>query len=421
MDATTPTTKLDAYIQSSVQQLLRGKDGRQEDSLLFLGNWHGAYPAALVVDPALSATDVRVYLFIKHHALEQSRGPTAFPSWDLICNRLRISRATLAQSLVRLRMTRWLSLCRSVRDEQGRFRGSVYALHDEPVSLMDALYLDPGYMELVEGMAHGHPDQRTTAAARAVLAGIEDDIQGGSESAEQPNSIDRRLCAVEAVSTGTGRFYGVVVDYLKPSSKTELGQTPSSKIELGPDQPSSKIELGGQVIEKQGSSKIELGDSGSSSSSNKTTTTTTTGDAGEKDGPPMRWPKMLTDNERRLIARWLKTIPGNYRQQVLDALELRLRAIEQGAPPLRYGPIPYLKRLCERVRDGTFEPVDLPEATKDAAGAAEDGSGSPPAQASALRGEIEALEQLARAASSDDTRDALRRQIQRLQARLGHE
>jgi len=77
-----------------------------------------------------------------------------------------------------LRMTRWLTLCASIRDAQGQFRGNVYALHDEPLPLIDTLHLDANYFRFVEqSLTHHHA--RVCRVATAVLDSLDEDILAG--------------------------------------------------------------------------------------------------------------------------------------------------------------------------------------------------------------------------------------------------
>lgn len=49
-----------------------------------------------------------------------------------------------------LRLTRWLSLVRRRRDPRtGRLLGNLYVLHDTPLTLFEAVQLDPDYFELL--------------------------------------------------------------------------------------------------------------------------------------------------------------------------------------------------------------------------------------------------------------------------------
>jgi hypothetical protein len=60
------------------------------------------------------------------------------------------SRETIARVLMMLRLTRCLSLANRGRDQvSGRLQGSLYVLHDEPLTPAEAMELDQDYLELV--------------------------------------------------------------------------------------------------------------------------------------------------------------------------------------------------------------------------------------------------------------------------------
>ncbi|MDJ1447565.1 STY4528 family pathogenicity island replication protein, partial [Pseudomonas aeruginosa] len=68
-------------------------------------------------------------------------GLTAFPTYEQLRPYLGMqpgkiaSRETIAKALTVLRLTRWLSLGRRLRNDlNGQVQGNVYILHDEPVS-----------------------------------------------------------------------------------------------------------------------------------------------------------------------------------------------------------------------------------------------------------------------------------------------
>ena len=124
---------LDAYIDASVQQLLSAPpngDNRQ-DTLVYLGNWHVALARILLQDPVLRPEDKIVIMNIMVSA--SPGAAAAFPSYKLLGEKANIrGRATIADAITVARVTRWITLCRRVRDAKGRWRGNIYALHDEP-------------------------------------------------------------------------------------------------------------------------------------------------------------------------------------------------------------------------------------------------------------------------------------------------
>ena len=77
---------------------------------------------------------------------------------------VRVSRATLARAVTVLRLARWLPLCASVRDTQGRFQSNVYALQDEPLPLAETLRADEHYVRFAEeARTHRHAHVRKLA------------------------------------------------------------------------------------------------------------------------------------------------------------------------------------------------------------------------------------------------------------------
>ena len=166
------------FIDQAVIQLRQERDqslqnttndhDASHDCLLFLGNWHDAHPRRLFHDDVLKPVDKVVWAVIRHHALIGDA--TAFPSYQTIGRCANIgSKATVARAIIILRLTRWVSLCARVRDAKGRFQGNIYALHDEPISVEEALFLDPDYLSLLQTMTRHH-HSRVRQVANSVLA-----------------------------------------------------------------------------------------------------------------------------------------------------------------------------------------------------------------------------------------------------------
>ncbi len=165
--------------------------------MVFLGNRHQAFPTALVKDPVLEPVDKLVWMVIMLAAGETG-GNTAFPGHDAIGRLANVSsRSTIARAIAILRATRWLTLCAQVRGAGGRFHGHVYALHDEPLPLADALHLDAHYMAFL-GQATGHGHARVRAVAQGVLDSIDEDIQTSQDLCAQPHPIERRVQSLVA-------------------------------------------------------------------------------------------------------------------------------------------------------------------------------------------------------------------------------
>ncbi len=159
----------------------------------------------------LESVDSRVFAVLWIWAKQQGRGSTAFPSYDYLLQRCNIqSRATVARSLAILRMTRWVTLCRRVR-EKGRNRGNIYALHDEPLALAATLYLDPGYMDFLKN-AKRHHHEHVGRVAHALLQSFQESIDEGEDvlSAPAASQAAQRLEALATIAgEGGGDYFGL--------------------------------------------------------------------------------------------------------------------------------------------------------------------------------------------------------------------
>ncbi|EIY5154330.1 hypothetical protein ML119_001282 [Klebsiella variicola] len=145
-----------AMTGDKLQQRMQKDPTAASDSLLFMGNQHDTVPRRLLQDPLLSPRDKFAWQVIRMQT--QDNGGAVFPSYRELQVQLsnrpqdeKASRSTVSRSLLMLRLTRWLSLCHKARDRvSGRILGNVYALHDEPLSVLDAMRFDASYLHLLE-------------------------------------------------------------------------------------------------------------------------------------------------------------------------------------------------------------------------------------------------------------------------------
>ncbi|SUU37169.1 Uncharacterised protein [Actinobacillus seminis] len=136
---------------------------KTEQGLLFFGNQHETVPTRLLYDPYLTPRAKFAWQLIKHKAREFQGG--LFPSYEVLGKLLSdkpylnvsLSRKTVSQTLLLLRLTRWLTLCETVRNELGQVKGNVYLLHDEPIPILDAIQLNEDYLHLLHS-ATKHKD-----------------------------------------------------------------------------------------------------------------------------------------------------------------------------------------------------------------------------------------------------------------------
>ncbi|MFO6407538.1 STY4528 family pathogenicity island replication protein, partial [Pseudomonas aeruginosa] len=107
--------------------------------IIFSGNPHETVPRRLLLDKRLTPLERNCWQVFR--LLINDDGLTAFPTYEQLRPYLGMqpgkiaSRETIAKALKVLRLTRWLSLGRRLRNDlNGQVQGNVYILHDEPVS-----------------------------------------------------------------------------------------------------------------------------------------------------------------------------------------------------------------------------------------------------------------------------------------------
>ena len=380
------------YLQQMVERssaVLLGRGGKTvAEGLLFLGNPQLVFPRLLFEDPILEPVDRNVWAAIKLHAADGD-SVTAFPSYEELMLRCNVgSKATISRSISILRATRWLTVCKvRLRDAKGRVRGNVYALHDEPLQLVETMALDAYYLEWMGETAQGNhnPHPRAIAVADKLLRDMQVQLQAGEDITRLESSTARRFQVygfMESVKTGkpSGAFFSASAQSVQELSRRDyLTAKPSSNhaqvqklylVEKDSDALGTETVLGGAQGDEYRNCTAMVGvgtetvrRSNSSKYLNNNTTTTkpivvNKRDRGLSTESVLAWPAILDPNNRALVKMQLGTVPNQYRQPVLDALAAKLTAIASGtSKPLNYGILPYTRRLCELAVEGKLNPV----------------------------------------------------------------
>lgn len=203
---------LSAYLQQAAADLARSNNalGDDADGLLFLGAWHQSYPAILVRDPFLSDSAKLQFLFLMQESSQSPYDPIAMPSLLETGQVLGHAKKTVHRDRTLLRVCRWISQHKCVRDSRGRYCGSINAIHSEPCSLSEAHRLDATYLQLLNE-SQSHPDRFVQQAAQAALASIDQTLQEGGDPMEAPDPMNRRLDAARAVQNGGGSFFDLLM------------------------------------------------------------------------------------------------------------------------------------------------------------------------------------------------------------------
>ncbi|MFQ1049576.1 STY4528 family pathogenicity island replication protein [Avibacterium paragallinarum] len=342
-----------------------------EQGLLFFGNQHETVPTRLLYDPYLTPRAKFAWQLIKHKAREFQGG--LFPSYEVLGKLLSdkpylnasLSRKTVSQTLLLLRLTRWLTLCETVRNELGQVKGNVYLLHDEPIPILDAIQLNEDYLHLLHS-ATKHKD----VVVRGVATHIVDNILSDKTQWHYVSHIDWMQARYQDYCSRLGNekeadFSHLNLDTVQQnllSSTKERSQNskelsektinlPSSIKELSQHDPSSNRELS---QEKQAKSLI-LGSvplRNSASTSYKYSTVFInkycTGTPEEID-----WTLNLTPFEKRTVAKAMEGLDLGLCQAIL------FEAGERLAKGTIKKPQGYLLSLVRKAHLGQFNPYLL--------------------------------------------------------------
>lgn len=152
----------------------------QEHGLLFFGNQHETVPTRLLQDPCLTPRAKFAWQLIKSNVQAFQGG--LFPSYETLSKMLsdrpyaeaKLSEKVVTQTLYLLRLTRWLTLCETVRNERGQVRGNVYILHDEPVPILDAIQLNSDYLVFLDKCTT-HKDRLISGVANYIVENLMED------------------------------------------------------------------------------------------------------------------------------------------------------------------------------------------------------------------------------------------------------
>jgi len=408
---------LSLYIQNAIEHLMGSASQKQsgnekeQSGLIYLGNWQDAYPRLLVTDPILEPVDKLVWQIIRLH-INAPGAVTSFPSYEVISTYANIkSNHTISRALAILRATRWLSLCARVRGKSGRYLGNIYVLHDEPVTLGDAMYLDGDYMAFLQNSTqHKHP--RVNKIVESVLATIQDLIDGGQDAMGeriQTRTYERRIGTVHQTKRENEpalllaertNFFAISDPQIKQlANQDREDQSGTQKIHMT-DSETDQVQILHTVEEQQTShvqkmhtekngesslvQKMQMDENSendrvqylhmdtetekpetqklhtaerSSSCSNNINTTTTESNTPRvcaRADQDLHFPPGISANERNLALMYLNPIDDDQQQEVLDEWHGRLQAADRRNDPIG-NPIGYLASLCRRMKTGEFQ------------------------------------------------------------------
>lgn len=184
---TPPSSRWQRVLQQCTQQLSERWPARPtteqpsnqalQAGFLFSGQSHEVVPRRLLLDHRLTPLERNAWqvfrLILQGQGVVTPRYEDLQPYLSSVPYGALASRETIARVLTMLRLTRWLSLVSRGRDQvSGRLQGSLYVLHDEPLTPAESMELDQDYLELV-----GHCLSHNAKAVRIVAQHILEEIR----------------------------------------------------------------------------------------------------------------------------------------------------------------------------------------------------------------------------------------------------
>ena len=211
------------------------------DAFLFSGNRHESVPRRLFLDRRLTPLERNAWQVFR--LMLNDDGVTTFPTYEQLRPWLasmpcagQASHETVARALTLLRLTRWLSLVRRRRDPKtGRILGNLYVLHDEPLTLFEAMQLDADYLALVS-QSLGHSAKAVQVVGLNTLQEIADDpMLSGRTLPSRLQVLAERLADQGITATQSYPQEDAIHDSEEgPASLLRNGERPSSESEAGP-------------------------------------------------------------------------------------------------------------------------------------------------------------------------------------------
>jgi len=333
------------------RRAVSGDAGQERSGLLFMGNVHDAFPRRLFLDTRLSPLDKTAWVMIRLYA-QQNEG-AVFPTYDELQAQLasahsdKASRETVSRTLLMLRLTGWISLCKKVRDECGRVRGNIYAQHDEPLGYRDAETFDPGWLTLVEQSC-----QSKNKSVRMTALAVVNDILQDSGMRHRHSRLALIESRLNAPSTPLAMMRKNVA--AQQGSKNELSQKAAEK---SPATLSSEPELsyaqGRKLLSTESELSLKSVTYNRVRNSNRNVRSFTQSVIKETYGAdqpvlPESFLISLTDDDRQMVTEQFGALPVQVAEGLSGLLQQQLRKGRLA------NPAGWMFAMLKRARQGEF-------------------------------------------------------------------
>nr|WP_283818368.1 STY4528 family pathogenicity island replication protein [Pseudomonas oryzihabitans] len=335
--------------------------------IVFSGNPHETVPRRLLLDDRLSPLERNAWQVFR--LLMNGDGVTAFPTYDQLRPYLGnnpgrpASRETVAKALTVLRLTRWLSLGRRVRDAiTGQVQGNIYILHDEPVAYSEAIQLDQDFLPLVaNGLEHSNSSIRE-------IAGLTFDEMLVSETQDLPTRVevfrdrfraqgleDPARAAAPPAEFGFRTPVLAAMNHLSSDSELSQKSTVDQVLSLSSDS---------ELSENQGVSPLVRNPNSSSTYTNTNTDVSKSSVLREQADANLVWPsayQQMSSEQQQRAQLVILAAPAEIRASLVKQWGVRCASGKVAKP---FG---YLMKLIQKAQTGDFNSDWQPAAVQTAA------------------------------------------------------
>ena len=358
---------------------------RSTAGVIYTDNWYDSHPRLLIFDPILSPYDKLVWLAIRANC-SPDMSLTAFPSYDQIQANLHISRGTVATSISKLRLTRWITLlCREqVRNSSGQFKkdGNIYMVHGEPLGLSDTFNLDVNYMGYLH-RSSTHRNSEVRRISNLILSSICRNVDQDKNVLINEHPFERRAEAWNSVKGNQdASFFEFNTELTKTLPHQDQSESSNLKFntestavhqaDYGPRDSAVQIEDYGQNINKITTTTSGSGSS-SSSDKNKNNYNIQFDGSHELNQQELNFHSSLSKNQEHLIVLHLKRLPQtlppvpppwkSWYQLLLDELAGRINMGNNSRCEAVWNPVSLMATYCQRLvsngiglkEDGQFQ------------------------------------------------------------------
>lgn len=277
-------------LDSCEKQILRDI-GKHNDSngLIFTSAPYESLPSLIAKDPILRPVDKVIFFNIWIFAKENGQQQLSFPSYDYLSRTSNAARATISASIKKLRVYGLLTTARTIRDESGKYRGNIYIINAEPMSLNEILKHDTNFIRFLnEVIQHEETPDHLKELAQAKIESINDELEEGKSPFEpltEDQKLNQLIEATNVINNPTSNesngIYGFKRKHVKRISASGIQVQKLNSVKkrrTPPYHPSSETELGLEI-----KPTVQELNSVVSSSNNIKNTTTTYMDEFDKD------------------------------------------------------------------------------------------------------------------------------------------